>query len=106
MARQSRTVRLTINNLYMKCILKTASDVHGTRSHTKDASRATHAEHEQLVTRKKAHVLNMEQVYTQGLAAPPVPEHKVYILGLPARLGARLLHATMSSKAFRLKVGV
>ena len=91
MARQSRTVRLTINNLYMKCILKTASDVHGTRSHTKDASRATHAEHEQLVTRKKAHVLNMEQVY---------------ILGLPARLGARLLHATMSSKAFRLKVGV
>ena len=45
-----------------------------------------HAEHEQLVTRKKAHVLNMEQVY---------------ILGLPARLGARLLHAPMSSKGLR-----
>ena len=50
-----------------------------------------HTQREQLVTRKKAHVLNMEQVY---------------ILGLSARLGARLLHATMSSKAFRVKVGV
>ena len=82
MARQSQTVRLTITN---------TSDARGTRSHTKKAPRAMHTQREQLVTRKKAHVLNMEQVY---------------ILGLPARLGARLLHATMSSKAFRLKVGV
>ena len=82
MARQSQTVRLTITS---------TSDARGTRSHTKKAPRAMHTQREQLVTRKKAHVLNMEQVY---------------ILGLPARLGARLLHAPMSSKAFRLKVGV
>ena len=87
MARQSQTVRLTITS---------ASDARGTRSHTKKAPRAMHTQREQLVTRKKAHVLNMEQVYTQGLAAPPVPEHKVYILGLHARLGARLLHPTSS----------
>ena len=72
MARQSQTVRLTITN---------ASDARGTRSHTKKAPRAMHTQREQLVTRKKAHVLNMEQVY---------------ILGLPARLGARLLHPTSS----------
>ena len=39
-----------------------------------------HTQREQLVTRKKAHVLNMEQVY---------------ILGLPARLGG-ILHPTSS----------
>ena len=72
MARQSQTVRLTITS---------TSDARGTRSHTKKAPRAMHTQREQLVTRKKAHVLNMEQVY---------------ILGLPARLGARLLHPTSS----------
>ena len=81
MARQSQTVRLTITS---------TSDARGTRSHTKKAPRAMHTQREQLVTRKKAHVPNMEQVYILGL-----------YIGAP-----RLLHATMSSKAFRLKVGV